>query len=163
MPLRPEGCSGCEISDGTGANFDEEVCSALGPFAFIPSEVDGPLPIQSCALPPIVVDIEVGRAFRRLLPERAIWETRCFQPQSSVVPILRESLRITGHTPFAEDVANILTRSDPGRSKLDLSSKVFVDPVLRVLERVWLGLDDAAARDRLSKAVDRSACFRSGC
>jgi len=138
----------------------EEVCFALGPFAFIPSEVDGPLPIHSCALPPIVIDIEVGRAFRRLLPERAIWETRCFPAAefcgSDTARILADH---GAYCLSPEDVANILTRSDPGRSKLDLSSKVFVDPVLRVLERLWLGLDDAAARDRLSKAVRQERLF----
>ena len=127
---------------------------------FIPSEVDGPLPIQSCALPPLVPDIEVGRAFRRLLPERATWETRCFPAAEFCGSDTGRILADHGAYCLApEGVANILTRSDPSRSKLDLSGKVFVDPVLRVLERVWLGLDDAATRDRLSKAVRQERLF----
>ena len=138
----------------------EEVCSVLGPFAFIPSEVDGPLPIQLCALPPLVTDIEVGRAFRRLLSERAIWETRYFPAAEFCGSDTAQILADHGaYCLSPEDVAKMLTRSDPGRSKLDLSGKVFVDPVLRVLERVWLGLDDAAARDRLSTAVRQERLF----
>ena len=140
----------------------EEMCSALAPFAFVPCEVDGPIAIQSCALPPLVPDAAVGQAFRRLLPDRASLDARLFPAAEFCGSDTANVLADHGaYCLTPEDAATMLTRSDPTRSTLDLSRKVFVDPVLRVIERLWLGLDEAQ-RDRLAKAVRREPLFPVG-
>jgi hypothetical protein len=140
----------------------EEVCSALAHFPLVPSEVDGPLAIQSCALPPLVPDAGVGEAFRRLLPERASVGTRVF-PAAEFCGVDTACV-LADHGAYClspEEAATMLARSDPSRSTLYASGKAFIDPVLSVLERLWLGLA-AAERDRLAEAVRREPLFPVG-
>jgi hypothetical protein len=142
----------------------EEVCHILASFPLVPSEVDGLLSIHSCALPPLISDAELGPAFRRLLSSRASLGTRFFPAEEYCSSNTARVLSDHGAYCLSPgDAATMLARSDPSRSKLEISDsvKVFVDPVLRVLEGLWYGLE-APDRDQLADAVRREALFPVG-
>ena len=142
----------------------EEVCATLNSFPLIPSEANGFLSIHSCVLPPLISDTEFGPALRRLLPSSASFGARVFPAEqycnSNTARVLVDH---GAYCLTPEDTAIILAQSDPLRSKLDISEsgKVFVDPVLNVLELLWTGLS-APDKDRLAEAARHEALFPVG-
>lgn len=143
------------------ALFDE-VRAALRDFAFLPQEVGEPISIATCVVPPIVSDRRVGEEFRALLPIEASSADRWF-PTAALcgIDVARVLVDHGAHEMTPEAAATALANPDPTRSQLDVAGKLFVDPVLRVLERLWLSLD-AVSRERLTAAARREPLFPVG-
>jgi hypothetical protein len=142
----------------------EEVRRALADFLFIPSEVDGKLAIPACALPPLVSDGELGPAFRKLLGPRASVGTHFFPTAEFCSSDIARVLADHGaYCLSPEDAAVALASSDPSRSQMEfhVSAKFLVDPVLSILERLWLGLAPSD-RDRLAEAARQEPLFPVG-
>jgi hypothetical protein len=121
----------------------EEVTDALADLAFLPSANDAGVAIRDCAVPPIVPDDEVGRSFRSLLRPDASSASRAFPRADLCGSAIGRVLVDHGAYGIKPDEAVVLlATADPSRSELreHTSGKVFVDPVLDVLERLWRGL-----------------------
>lgn len=143
------------------ALFDE-VRAALQDFPFLPQESGVPITIGTCVVPPIVDDPEVGRALRSLLFADASAIGGLFPAATLCGSDIARILVDHGAKELQpDDAAVALSMSDPKRSQLDVAGKLFVDPVLRVLERLWLALD-ADGRERLAKATRREPLFPTG-
>ena len=142
----------------------EEVCTTLKVFPIIPSEVDGLLSIDSCVLPPLISSNTLGPALRRLLSPSASFGALLFPAEEYCnADTSRVLIDHGAYCLTPDDTAAILAQSDPVRSKLDISEsgKVFVDPVLNVLEALWAGLS-VTDKVRLTEAARREALFPVG-
>lgn len=139
----------------------EEVVRSLADLIFLPGEGDTLLSISNCAVPPIVSDDEVGRSLRMLLGAAASSGNRLLPCSdlcsSSVARVLVDH---GAHMMTADEAASSLASADPVRSELQIhsSGKVFVDPVLSVLEHLWRGLD-VQDKGSLVVAARREALF----
>jgi hypothetical protein len=143
------------------ALFDE-VRIALLDLPFLPRENGDSIAIATCVVPPIVSDPEVGREFRALLPIDASSEAGSFPSTELCGSDVARVLVDHGAMELSpEDAAATLANPDPRRSQLDISGKLFVDPVLRVLEKLWQVLD-VTGRDNLAKAVRSERLFPIG-
>jgi hypothetical protein len=142
----------------------EEVRHKLGSFPLIPSESKGFLPINACALPPLVPDVELGPAFRRLLHADASLGSRFFPVneycESKTAHVLADH---GAYCLTPAEAAQVLGHADPPRSKLRISEseKIFVDPILTVLEKLWEGLR-STDRDQFVDAVRTQPLFPVG-
>jgi len=140
----------------------EEVSLALSDFAFLPQEYGDPITIESCVVPPIVEDSDVGREIRALLPPDASSAQRFFPEMDLCGSDIARVLVDHGATEMTpEDAAEIIAAPDPTRSQMDISGKLFIDPVLRVLERLWQGLR-TDGRERLAEAARHQPLFPIG-
>ncbi|MBI5487040.1 MAG: DUF3883 domain-containing protein [Deltaproteobacteria bacterium] len=167
-----EPCSRCATAAAQA--LYEEVVDALASLALLPAAGDARLAIRDCAVPPIVSDDDVGRSFRSLLRPDATSGGRplpCADLCGSAIG--RVLVDHGAHVVTADEAAALLASADPSRSELDahVSGKVFVDPVLSVLEQLWRGLGwqdkallvAAARREPLFPvAIDNSTAKRIG-
>lgn len=133
----------------------EEVKTAFADFKFLPCEDGSLLDISACAVPPLVPDPAMGKDFRLLLPESVACRERtlpCSDLCGSDIAHILVDHGAYSLTP--EEAADILTAADPVRSRLTIhpTGKLYVDPVLQVLEQLWLGLD-TGRRNRLIAAT----------
>lgn len=139
----------------------EEVVRSLADLIFLPGEGDTLLPISNCAVPPIVADDNVGRSFRMLLRANASSENRLL-PCSDLcsASVARILVDHGAHMMTADEAALSLASADLARSELQIhsSGKVFVDPVLSVLEHLWRGMD-VQDKSHLVAAAKREALF----
>jgi len=122
----------------------EEVANALADLPFLPAVDEGLLTIRGCAAPPIVSDDDVGRSFRKLLHSNAsCQERRLPREELCGASIGRVLVDHGAYMIAADEAAFLLASADPSKSELGLhaSGKVFVDPVLGVLEQLWQGLN----------------------
>lgn len=140
----------------------DEVRAALRNFPFIPQENGEPLSIAACVVPPLVENAQVGREFRQLLPIGASFRTQFFPSiqlcGSDVARILVDHGAIELDV---ADAANVLAHPDPSRSQIEVSGKLFVDPVLRVLEQLYLALK-VGKREALVEAARCEPLFPVG-
>ena len=154
--------TGAACATATAQALFGELKIALSDFAFLTREEGAPIAISECVVPPSVNAAELGRDFRALLPPDAAFATRHF-PSTELCgyDIARILVDHGAHELNPEDAATALARSCPRRSRVEVSGKLFVDPVLRVLEHLWQGLD-AERRTRLALAVRREPLFPVG-
>ena len=153
---------GIPCATAAAQSLFDEVRAVLHDFAFLPQEVGAPIAIATCVVPPIVSDPHVGEALRDLLHAEASSADRRFPTaalcRSDIARILVDH---GSHELTPEGAAAVLADPDPTRSQLDLAGKLFVDPVLQVLEKLWLSLG-AVGRERLAAAARREPLFPVG-
>lgn len=134
---------------------------ALDEFPLVPAGSELSIPVSRCVVPPLVSDMKVGRTFRSLLAPSAKHGDKVFPSEQFCGSDLARVLVDHGAYELnVEEAADHLANADPSRSMLDShpSEKVFVDPVLSVLEKLWLGLD-AVSRARLETVVRHLPLF----
>lgn len=139
----------------------EKVAQHLGNLVFLPGEGDECFSIHECAVPPLVEDDEVGRSFRSVLRKDVEFEDRPLPcPELCGSSVARVLVDHGAHMIAAEKSASLLASAEPSRSELDVhaNGKVFVDPVLSVLEQLWRGLG-WEEKNRLVSAARREALF----
>ena len=139
----------------------EEVVGALADLPFLPMADDDVLAIRDCAVPPLVSEEDVGRAFRKLLYSDASCRER-YLPREDLcgASIGRVLVDHGAYVIAAAEAASLLAATDPSKSELVVhaSGKIFVDPVLSVLEQLWQGLN-WEAKPQLIDAVRRERLF----
>jgi hypothetical protein len=152
---------GAQCATVAAQAFYEEVARHLADLVFLPGEGEERFSIRQCTVPPLVADNNVGRAFRGLLQTDASSNDRPL-PASELCgsDVARVLVDHGAQMLTPEDAAALLAASDPSRSELDLHSneKVFVDPVLSVLEQLWRGLG-VQERNRLVLSARREPLF----
>lgn len=153
---------GIPCATAAAQSLFDEVRAALYDFEFLPQEVGAPIAIATCVVPPIVSDVHVGEMLRNLLPEEASSADRRF-PTSALCrsDVARVLVDHGAHELTPKDAAAALSNPDPTRSQLDVADNLFVDPVLRVLEKLWLSLG-ASGREELAAAARREPLFPVG-
>lgn len=160
--LRRDVAVGAPCTTGAAQALYEAVRTTLGPLPILPTEVDGSIAIDAAAVPPLVGDTAVGRSFRAILAPHAAVKGRLLPVAdlcgSDVACVLVDH---GAHCLSPEEAAAALADADPARSKLDAEGKRWVDPVLGMLECLWLGLD-GPDKDRLTHAVRRERLFPVG-
>jgi hypothetical protein len=135
----------------------EAVVASLADFPFVPSESGEALPINECAVPPLVADASVGADFRALLPPDIRCEGKRMPVKALCAAKPARVLADHGATVLSpSQAAATLAKADPDRSTLieHPSGGLSIDPVLRVLERLWDGLPlaDKAVLCRAARA-----------
>jgi hypothetical protein len=141
--------------------FYEEVVVALANLQFLSADNDDRLAIRDCAVPPIVSDDEVGRAFCALLrPDAKVGGRALPRADLCGATVGRVLVDHGAYAITPDEAASLLASADPCRSELGLheTGKVFVDPVLDVLERLWRGLG-SNDRTQLVAAARREPLF----
>ncbi|MSP74387.1 MAG: DUF3883 domain-containing protein [Myxococcales bacterium] len=141
LDRRVEPCSRCATPAAQA--LYESVVETLADLAFLPAANDSQLAIRNCAVPPIVADDDVGRSFRSLLRPDASCGGRALPRTDLCGAFIGRVLVDHGAYAIAPDeAAALLALAEPSRSELVVhaSDKVFVDPVLSVLEQLWRGL-----------------------
>jgi hypothetical protein len=139
----------------------EEVVGALADLPFLPMADDDVLSIRDCAVPPLVSDEDVGRAFRKLLySDASCREKRLPREDLCGASISRVLVDHGAYVIAATEAASLLAGADPAKSALGVhvSGKIFVDPVLSVLEQLWQGLN-WEAKPQLIDAVRSERLF----
>ncbi|MBL7044307.1 MAG: DUF3883 domain-containing protein [Pirellulaceae bacterium] len=139
----------------------EEVTRHLADLVFLPGEDDARFSIGECAVPPLVSDDDVGRSFRKLLWADVASEGRPLPcPEICGSAVARVLVDHGARMITADEAASLLASAEPSRSELDIhaNGKVFVDPVLNVLEQLWRGLG-WQDRNQLVAAARREALF----
>ena len=145
---------------GAAQALYEEVVGALADLPFLPTADVDVLAIRDCAIPPLVPEDDVGRSFRKLLHSEASCQGRRLPHEDLCGASIGRVLVDHGaYVIPADEAASLLAAADPSKSELGThaSGKIFVDPVLSVLEQLWQGLDwevkphliDAVRRERL--------------
>lgn len=109
----------------------------------------------ACAVPPLVDDELAGMLFRELLPDQTRFDGLAL-PDGSVCGG-RPAFVLVDHGARAlapDDAPRVLADADLGQVRFEEheSGRVYVDPVLRVLERLWSGLP-ASMREEFEAAV----------
>jgi hypothetical protein len=117
------------------------------------------VPVSACVVPPLVDDESAGTLFRELLPDQARFDDLEF-PEPSLCGG-RTAFVLADHGGRAlspEEAVRVLSDTDLGHLRLDAheSRRVSVDPVLRVLERLWRSLS-ADERSEFESAVRAAA------
>lgn len=150
---------GASCSTAAAQALFDEVREALSDLEFLPREMGTPITISNCVVPPIVNDHDVGRALRALLPAGASSGDGCF-PSAALCgsDVARVLVDHGAHELKPEEAAAALANPDPARSQLDVAGKLFVDPVLKVLEKLWLALG-AEGRESLAAAARHEPLF----
>jgi len=139
----------------------EEVVTALADLPFLPTADDRILAIRNCAVPPLVSEEDVGRSFRKLLYSDAMCREKHLPREDLCGASIGRVLADHGaYVIEAEEAASLLAAADPSKSKLGYhaNGKIFVDPVLSVLEQLWQGLN-WQDKPRLIDAVRRARLF----
>lgn len=140
----------------------DEMRTVLQDFAFLPTESGEPLTIASCVVPLLVDDATVGRDLRRLLPrEAALGQQRFPDAPLCGSDVARVLVDHGAYELGPEDAASALAGSAPERARLVVGSRLSVDPVLSVLERLWVALD-ADGREQLARAARTQKLFPVG-
>ena len=139
----------------------EEVAEALADLPFLPTADSDVVALRDCAVPPIVSDDDVGRSFRTLLHPSASCQTKLL-PQSDLCGAAIGRI-LADHGAYmisADEAASLLASADPSRSELRVhqNGKIFVDPVLSVLEQLWRGLN-WEGQSQLISAARREPLF----
>jgi hypothetical protein len=133
----------------------EEVRAALQDLQIVPQEDGPPLAPATCVIPPLVQDVEVGCEFRSLLPAQATHDVRSLPaPQYCGSDIARVLVDHGARALRPVEAAAVLASAAPDRSRAreDLDRGVWVDPVLSVLERLWIGMEPSY-REEFAAAV----------
>ncbi len=128
----------------------EEVRRALETFPFIPREDGSLIAPQSCVVPIMVQDNEVGQDYSSVLPAFTSFEGRFFPAAHFCRSDIARILVDHGAKELQPSQAvAVLAKADPVRSRAqeDLERGVAVDPVLRILERLWAGLEPQSRSD----------------
>lgn len=148
-------------TSNTALALYEEMTVAFRHHAWLPTEQNTPISIGGSAIPPLVDAPQVGCAFREALPVTAALGDTCF-PLANLcgVEIGRILVDHGARQVTPEEAAVLLTAADPSRTLLreHPTGKLYVDPVLEILEALWVGLD-AGRRERLTRAVRANALF----
>jgi hypothetical protein len=153
---------GVPCATTTAQELFTEVRGALGDLQFLTREVGESTAIAKCVVPPTVKNPVVGCDFRALLPPGASFAGRSFPAKElCAFEIARVLVDHGAHELTPEDAASVLAQADPVRSQIYTSGKLFMDPVLRVLEELWLAMD-ADGRQALASAVRREPLFPVG-
>jgi hypothetical protein len=153
---------GAACTNAAGQALFEEVRIALQDLSFLPGEAGVMIAISACVVPPIVDNADVGRDLRALLAPDASFEDRFFpSTELCACGVARVLVDHGAHVLSPEEAAAVVAHPDPARSRLDISGSVFVDPVLRVLQNLWLALD-ADGRRRLALVVRSQPLFPIG-
>lgn len=155
---------GAAAATAAGQALYEAMRDELGAHPFLPRESGGRLALNQCVVPPLVPAESVGEQFRKLLPAEVAHNGRYF-PDSSLCR--SEFARIAvDHGAVAlspQDAARVLGAADLTGIGLEEheSGGLQVDPVLRVLEGLWEGLD-WGAREEFVAAVRHERLFPVG-
>jgi hypothetical protein len=154
--------AGVPCATATAQALFTEVRSALRDFAFLPKETGDPIAISTCVVPPIVDDPDVGQAIRALLPADASTEDGHF-PVTALCgsDVARVLVDHGAHELDVDRMVTALAKPDPARSQIVVAEKLFLDPVLQVLQRLWQTLA-SERRERLVSAVRREPLFPVG-
>lgn len=142
----------------------EAVRAALLEHAIVPTADGSAIGLARCAVPPLVDDVSAGRDFRRLLPRVAHFGSLQLPAVEFCGSDIGRILVDHGaHSLDPIECASALASADPDKSTLveDASGGYFRDPILSVLERLWMGLG-AQEREQLSAAVKRQPLFPVG-
>lgn len=156
----------CDVNavctNASGQALFEEVRGALQDLSFLPLESGGTIAISACVVPPIVGNADLGYDFRALLALDASFEGRYF-PSNELcrIGIGRVLVDHGARVLSPQEAAIVLADPDPARSRLDISKNVFVDPVLRTLQNLWLAYD-AVGRRCLADVVRSLPLFPIG-
>lgn len=170
LDRRVEPLSRCATSAAQA--FYEEVVAALASLQFLSAASDERIAIRDCAVPPIISDDGMGRKFRGILRPDAKAGSRVL-PSSELCGAAVGRV-LVDHGAYAitpDEAASLLACADPCRSELveHKTGKLFVDPVLDVLEQLWRGLNEndrkllvaAARREPLFPvAIDKNTAKR---
>lgn len=122
------------------------------------------LTLNSCVVPPLVPNNSVGEEFRKLLGSRSSWKDRQFPDESVCGSALAAIIVDHGALELApREAAEVLACGDLEKVRLEEheSGGIYVDPVLRVLEGLWDGLD-STIKDQFAESVRRSRLFPIG-
>jgi hypothetical protein len=152
---------GGDASTQTGQVLVTAMRGALGRTAVVPTPAGPRLPLAAVVVPPLVDDDQAGGMFRSLLSAEAGVGGRTFP-----VPELcagRSAFVLADHGAAALDASEapaVLAAADLSAVDVELheSELVWVDPVLRTLERIWSGLDPSE-RTTFETAVREAALF----
>jgi hypothetical protein len=133
----------------------------LGAHPFLPRGGGRRLALNQCVVPPLVADGSVGERFRALLSDHAEHDGRYF-PEAILCRTETANIAVDhgANELSAQEAASVLGSADLGRIHLEEhpSGGLLVDPVLRVLQGLWEGLD-WTERDELVDAVRREPLF----
>lgn len=155
---------GAAAATVAGQALYEAMRDELGAHPFLPREGGGRLALNQCVVPPLVPAGSVGEQFRKLLPAEATHDGRHF-PEASLCR--SEVARIAvDHGAVAlspGEAARVLGTADLTGVGLEEheSGGLHVDPVLRVLEGFWEGLD-WSAREEFAVATRHERLFPVG-
>ncbi|MHB9129924.1 MAG: sacsin N-terminal ATP-binding-like domain-containing protein [Armatimonadota bacterium] len=148
-------------TSGASSAFYAEMKAALAHHQWLPNEQGSPISIGELAIPSLVDNPHVGRQFRDLLPRDAALKAASFPVSALCGSDIGKILVDHGACHVSpEDAAALLAHADPSRVQLreHPSGKLFIDPVLEVLEALWIGFD-STRRERLARAVRCHALF----
>lgn len=153
---------GKRCSTSTAQALFDETKEVIADLNFVPCELSENISISRCILPPLVQEPTVGQVFRDLLTPEAMFGEKYFPAVNCCGSQIARILVDHGASALSADEAVlVLSKPDPKRSNLTVYGSLFVDPVLSVLESLWLALD-ADKREILSRAARRNALFPVG-
>ena len=152
---------GDEAATLTGQVLVEAMRVALSGAPIVPTREGPRIPFTGIVVPPLVRDAESGRMFRSLLADDARVDGLVF-PVSELCGG-RAAFVLADHGATALDPSQaprLLAEADLAKVDLELheSELVWVDPVLRTLERVWSGLSPYGRSD-FESAVREAELF----
>lgn len=131
-----------EASTATGQALVEAMRSVLALVPLVPTSGSKRVPVASTVVPPLVDSSDAGSMFRDLLGENPSFLSRDFPPRELCSG--RSALALADHGALAltaADAPALLaeTANDTIAFEEHESGGLMVDPVLRVLERLWSG------------------------
>lgn len=123
--------------------FHEELQLALGTLPFVPQEEGPSITPLSCLLPPLITDVEMGRDFRKVLPKQlsvdgfTVPDTAFCGAEAA-----RVLLDLGARSIEVSDAPAILASASGERARAyqEAGRGIWIDPMLRILERLWGGL-----------------------
>lgn len=137
----------------------EEVRAALRDRRLLPTERGDLITMAGCVVPPLVDDASVGFDLRALLPmDASLDEARFPSANLCCADVARVLVDHSARALTPAEAAVALAWAEPARSTLEMPGKIFVDPILRVLQKLWLALD-TDERESLANAVRRQRLF----
>ena len=161
---RNVGTPGATSGTAAGQALYQAMRDELSAYPFLPGENGERLGLNQCVVPPLVSDDSVGARFRDLLSDEASHDGRYF-PRASLcgsgtarIAVDHGAAELT-----AQEAASVLGSADLDHIALEEhpSGGVLVDPVLRVLQGLWEGLE-SIKRDELVDAVRQEPLFPTG-
>lgn len=143
-----------------GDALHEAMRSTLSNWPFIETEVEGPISISDCTVPPTAPKATLGSEFRALLPANVTHDGLALPTVALCATDAARVLSDLGARALTPvEAARVIAASDPDRSRAasDNSGSVQTDPVLSVLEGM---LDAPGGRgDEFARAVRSQALF----
>jgi len=141
---------GDEAPTRTGQVLVEAMRAALAVAAVVPTPDGSRIPFTGVVVPPLVKDREAGSLFRSLLGDDLRVDGLAFPVRELCAGPAAFVLADHGGTSLDPSAApRLLAEADLAGVDLELhdSELVWVDPVLRALERVWSGLSQSHRND----------------